>query len=97
MGTEVRLKKRLVKWKSDHADEMHGYPELLRDNDFGPLVQQLTSHFMDKYSYDRRLNMDGIIVGYNTYTKDDFAYIVWVINELGDDIEYIAPEDMEIL
>jgi len=108
IGSNVRLTKRLLKWKSNTADEIHGYPELIKPykhskyltnytGDPDTVSEQLTQYFMAKYSFPRNLNIDGLIVWDNGYEDEDFAYLVWTINELGEDLEYIAPRNLELL
>ena len=63
-----------------------GYPSV---------ADQLGEYFLNRYSHDRGLDMDGVIVGYNEEMGEDFCYLVWIVNPLGEDLTYIDPENLE--
>lgn len=96
IGTKVRLTKDCLEWLQKNADEIYGYPRLIRPDKENSIEEQLSEYFMNKYSLERELSIDGVIVGDNG-DKHDFAYLVWTANELGQDLAYYGPEDLELL
>lgn len=112
VGTVVGLTDKYVKWLAETADEIHAYPHGIKnrdDNDFlvkyglnESVQEQLSSHFMNRYSHERDLKIDGIIIGDNGWAgnklgEQDFAYAVWLVNELGEDVCYVEPRNLEKL
>lgn len=88
-GTLVRLTDSALKWHKENSDQTWGYPDYLKTK------QDILSHFMLKYSFDRELDVDGIVI-----EKSDGSfntYLLWVGNELGEEIAYFDPEDFEVL
>ena len=101
IGTGVKLKKRYVKWMAENADDMYAYPRLMipgKCTMLGytvSLEDQLTEYFMNRYSYERGLDIHGIIIGDNSFSGNEFCYLVWSGNELGEETCYIDPKDIE--
>lgn len=107
-GTNVRLTKEYTEWLSEYADDGYGYPHLIKHRVHTPyltslvgdpqtVAEQLSEYFMNRYSYNRGLSIDGVIIGDNGYNDQDFAYLVWTVNELGEDLCYVEPENLEVL
>lgn len=103
IGAVVRLKNEPTKWFADHADKVFGYPQNFPTKcspkffkDIGgvpPIEEELSEYFICRYSYERGLPMDGIVVGYSDQEVPDY-YLVWFANELGQDLTYIDPKDL---
>jgi hypothetical protein len=66
-----------------------GYDESVQD--------QLSDYFMKRYSFERNLDVDGVIIGNNGYSGDEFAYLVWMGNELGEAVSYVSPQNLTVL
>lgn len=108
-GTEIRYTKKYLKWLSEKADELYGYPDKIippnpqRDQFYRSLggapdmAEQLTQYFMDKYSYSRGLDIEGVIIGQTPISAADNTYLVWVGNELGEDITFIRSDEFEVV
>lgn len=103
VGTHVKLTKKYLKWISENADDLYAYPRLFNPDTLRPwgeiesLADQLTEYFMDRYSHDRCLEIHGVIIGYNEYSDDDFAYLVWYGNELGESTHYVSQESLKVV
>lgn len=112
VGTEVRLKMKYLQLAANEADEWWNYPQGIRPRQNDPIAakygldltvkDQLESYFLHRYSYGRNMPMDAVIVGDNSFTgtkfgESDFAYLVWIVNELGEDISYIEPKNLKKL
>lgn len=95
-GTTVRLTKEYQAWSAKHSDETYLFPDyFIRKPEYAK--EEINSYLMNRYSLERDLPVDGVIVGDNGYSGDDFAYLVWLVNEIGEDLSYMDPEDLETL
>ena len=102
IGTEVRFTDDYVEFKSRNADNFFDFPSSYIDKDrtniHGETREEcLSAYMMSRYSYEFGEEIHGVIVGNNGFSGEDFAYIVWFVNKIGEDISYIRPEDLEVL
>ena len=107
-GTLIRYKTSYTKWLSEKADTLFNYPDGLRYikiesniaglNEFETTAKEkILNYFMCKYSHTRNIDIDGVIVGDNGGYGKDLCYVVWSGNELGDEISFVGPEEIEEL
>ena len=104
-GTAVKLTKSYLKWYSENADSLYGYPDLIKPRSeeiikwIGneSVQDQLTSYFMKRYSFDRNLDVYGVIIMNNNAKDQDFAYLIWMGNELGEETCYVSPENLKVV
>lgn len=99
-GTYVKIKPSVVKWYSDNADEIYGYPEMIQGNEFTSVctghhwkytaAEQAGRYFVDKYSYIRNLDMHGIIID---HSEDTECYLICYGNELGLNYAWFEETD----
>lgn len=105
-GTVIKLKKSYLKYLKNNSDEIYGYPDGIKSCKIVPKHPELNSiddtaqeallaYFMDRYSYERGLDVWGVITGDNNLEGEAFAYIVWLENELGQNIVHVGPENLE--
>ena len=101
-GTEVKISQKYLEWEQQNADEMYVFPSLFMDKDqtnwSGETRSELLSgYLMWRYSFQYEKDVHGVIVGDNGYEGDEFAYLVWCVNQIGEDAVYLNVEDVEEL
>ncbi len=85
-GQVVRLTDETIKWKITHADEIHGFPHLIKD------FEQFKNWRMDKEATE----IYGVILEPDSGTEKD-THLVWLISEDHMELEWLGTEEMEPL
>jgi len=96
-GTLLKIKDKYIKYMSENADNMYGYPHLIGnrvEHSKNEIADTLVGHFMWKESHKRELPIYGVICGTNDYDlqDEDFMYLVTIENKLGEEVIYLEPE-----